>query len=522
MVLIIHVFVTASTDKDQLMYTQARLTDIQDLENGTMVENIRYKDILRVFSGDGPARQLEAGQKRGGNYGCLCGVPSKEHMNFQTCWQTLGLSLEDRRQTIIQGQQWHNLENGNINPFANLKKEEIIEELESRGIDTYKKQKPALQENLNEILHGICRPPALLLGSVTRSMSEQNLGEYEVLSCEPLHDIVNVIHHIIEELPFVISQPETKKELEKFAETTIKEKNEIKGSDARMFAIQLATFVTMKYHEGKIDSSIFEMVNSLIEIINIAYSPESKRSSKQILRLYNSTFKFAALTRSIFSNPQKLTTRKFFGSHFHSLTTHLPETLRIFNTRSIFTEKEERAFGELRTLAERTTNRKPGYIIENCIIRFQAQQNDDNRSDSFKKQDSVISKEARRLPNRPRTIFTSEFLMSHKFLVQLHLERIADFMLPGKNVWWHFDEDDDVIFHDGPNDPEFRIEGPVPAHFRDTSVIQECKNIKAIWKECINRAKSRQISLPAKMLRMNDKSGKVIWLNLRERKGLSY
>ncbi|KAK3109115.1 hypothetical protein FSP39_023377 [Pinctada imbricata] len=59
-----------SSDVDQLSYTATRVEDLKNaLGNQT-------SNVLRVFSGDGPARQFEAGHQRGGNYSCLCRIPS--------------------------------------------------------------------------------------------------------------------------------------------------------------------------------------------------------------------------------------------------------------------------------------------------------------------------------------------------------------------------------------------------------------------------------------------------------------
>jgi hypothetical protein len=203
-------------------------------------------------------------------------------------------------------------------------------------------------------------------------------------------------------------------------------------------------FITTKHDEGKISESILELINALIDIISIAYSPESKRYPRQILRLFNACFKFGVIAKTVFGSPKKMTTRKFFfGSHFHSIVSHLPVIYRIFNTKTILTEEEERGFGDIRSISERTTNRKPGQIIENCIIRFNAKQ-DDDRSDSFQKQDSNISSQSKLLPDRPRTIFSKSLLSNNAQLVQGHLSRIADFLLPGEGIWWNMD----VIFHE--------------------------------------------------------------------------
>uniref|UniRef100_A0A8W8MMZ3 Uncharacterized protein n=1 Tax=Magallana gigas TaxID=29159 RepID=A0A8W8MMZ3_MAGGI len=54
-----------ATNKEQFTYTEKRL---RDLENVKEVKNIN--PILRVFTGDNPARQFESGQQRGGKFSC--------------------------------------------------------------------------------------------------------------------------------------------------------------------------------------------------------------------------------------------------------------------------------------------------------------------------------------------------------------------------------------------------------------------------------------------------------------------
>lgn len=454
------------------MYIEERVNDIKDIQSGIIVENIALNDKLRVFSGDGPARQFEAGQQRGGNFSCICGVATSDHTNLQCCWNITPMSLDDRQDVLKQGILWKRIMSGNLNPFQNLKKSDIVEELEARHLETAEKTKQELQNELSEVLHGICRPPALLLKSTTESTKDIHISDYEVLACEPLHDITNVIQHLIEELPYHVDNPQTKQELEKFALNTIGEKNQIKGSDARLYAVRLVKFVTTKHDEGTISESIYELVNALTDIISIAYSPESKRSPRQILRLFNACFKFGVLAKVIFGSPKKMSARKFFGSHFHSIITHLPEIYRVFNTRTILTEQEERAFGDIRSISEKTTNRKQGQIIENCIIRFNAKQNtSEDRTNSFQKQDSNISKQAKLLPERSRTIFSNSLLNKNAQLVQDHMARIADFLLPGENIWWHRDEDGDTVFYDSCTDPLSHPEGPSLSHFRSSSEI---------------------------------------------------
>ncbi|CAC5423340.1 unnamed protein product [Mytilus coruscus] len=181
---------SGSKDTEQVSYTPTRTEDLEELRKGIIFDGIPYTFQLRFFSGDGPARQFEAGQQRGGNFSCLCGVHSKEHMNLECCFKRTPSDLEDRRAVFLKGESLVKIKQGNINPFQNLTKDELIEELECRGFDTFRlKTKARLQEEMSDLLHGISRPPALLLHYPEKSLTESNISCYEVLPKKPLHDI---------------------------------------------------------------------------------------------------------------------------------------------------------------------------------------------------------------------------------------------------------------------------------------------------------------------------------------------
>lgn len=82
---------------------------------------------------------------------------------------------------------------------------------------------------------------------------------YEVPACEPLHDISNVVQNLITELPLHIENKKAQQEFEKFSEVTIGDKNQLKGSDARLYAVKLAKFVGTQHLEGKIPRDIVNM-----------------------------------------------------------------------------------------------------------------------------------------------------------------------------------------------------------------------------------------------------------------------
>ncbi|CAC5408359.1 unnamed protein product [Mytilus coruscus] len=203
-----------------------------------------------------------------------------------------------------------------------------------------------------------------------------------------------------------------------------------------------------------------------------------------------------------------MTPRKFYGSHFHSLVVHLPEIYRIINTKSILAEQEERTFGSLRRLAEGTTNRKPGWIVDNTILRFNCQQTE-NSICSFSKQNSVISQQSKLLSKRENTIFPKEIFGIKSSLFQSHLERIADFLLPGYNIWWHYNGTE-IVFHDSVDEPEFRMQGPDTANFRSTSLKKERAIIDDIWQTSLDKAASSELVLPILHVKTKE-DGKLIY-----------
>lgn len=85
------------------------------------------------------------------------------------------------------------MKTGTVNPFPNLKKEDIIEELEKRSVWPEKETKSEVQEKLASLLQ-LCGP-ALCCDDPTRTVKFLYIDNYEVLACEPLHDLTNVIQN---------------------------------------------------------------------------------------------------------------------------------------------------------------------------------------------------------------------------------------------------------------------------------------------------------------------------------------
>ena len=70
----------------------------------------------------------------------------------------------------------------------------------------------------------------------------------------------------------------------------------------------------------------------------------------------------------------------------------------------------------------------------------------------------------------------------HDNQLQVHYERIADFIKCGYGVWFH-KEGDDIVFHDGDSSPCFREEGPVMDTFCTSNFQISKSKIAIIWNE---------------------------------------
>ena len=476
----------------------------------TRVEDLKSidqeKTTVRLFCGDNPARQFEAGQQRGGNYSCLCGIHSKDHQNLEGSFVRETLTLEDRKLQCVKGRLWKRVEEDGItNPYKNLRKDDLIDELEGRGIDTSDMKKADLEEELEELIHGIIRPPALMIGNSTNTILPI-LQQYEIPPCEPLHDITNVVLNLVTELPYHVDT-KVKCDFEKFAKETVSDKTQLKGSDARLYIIKLNMFVHKMLENNKVSKDVVNMVDALVDIISTAYTPYNNRTPRLILRLFNQCFIFAVLCKSVIGIPKKMTPRKFYGTHWHTLVTHFPETQRIFNLRSVLVEKEERSFGTLRSISLSTTNRRAENVVDNAILRFNAQQKDGMKEDSFQRQDTSIRHQAKLLPPRPNSSFTKQQIAYRPYLFQCHMQRVADFMEPGEGVWWKSHQNR-VEFLDGPDEAEFKDAGPQLHYFRSSNLKLEQRAVKDCWQHLIQKYKEDSSCLPLPRLKIYNSQGK--------------
>jgi len=78
---------------------------------------------------------------------------------------------------------------GFTKPLDKLHVNDLRKEFHVCGVTILEGLKPELQQQLDEILRGVQRVPALLLLNPAQSLADLNLQYYEVVACEPLHDL---------------------------------------------------------------------------------------------------------------------------------------------------------------------------------------------------------------------------------------------------------------------------------------------------------------------------------------------
>ena len=120
---------------------------------------------------------------------------------LQKTWRSL-----DNLQHLILAGKFGNAP-GKLKPLDGLLVADLREELKTRKIITDGKKKPQLQSELTELLQGAQRVPTLLTQNPTASLTSLNLQNYEILDCEPLHDLKGHYYNLLPELVALLPSP---------------------------------------------------------------------------------------------------------------------------------------------------------------------------------------------------------------------------------------------------------------------------------------------------------------------------
>ena len=255
---------------------------------------------------------------------------------------------------------------------------------------------------------------------------------------------------------------------------------------------------------GKVRPKIQTLLDSLTELSKLLYLPAQSRSPKLVLRLHNQAFIHAMICKDVIGKPKSLTSRKFYGRYWHSLTAHAGKQSRIISAKSTNTEEEERHFNTLQGVT-RLTSRRPGDIITPSLIRLQAEQKlaESKQGNAVKVQESQISKYYSTLPPFPNTTVPNRYIINNAKEYQTHLQAISDFIACGEGVWWR-QILSGVEFLDGPDEPNTRPEGPKLHHFRSSDLRKEEAHLQQCWERCLN---DDTVVIPHRIIRLYDQKG---------------
>ena len=177
-----------------------------------------------------------------------------------------------------------------------------------------------------------------------------NLHRYEVLDCEPLHDIKGHLQNLLPEIPFLLPS-NLKEECQLILETTLP-KGTVCGALLRTAAIKLF----LKVHAcDDLDPQIVTLLHTVVQISHILYLKTSERSPKKVLQLHNCAWLHHELCSNLISNPRKQTLSHLFGVYLHDLVVHAPCQYELVSLRSTNAESQERLFSQAKHISLRAT-----------------------------------------------------------------------------------------------------------------------------------------------------------------------
>ena len=152
----------------------------------------------------------------------------------------------------------------------------------------------------------------------------------------------------------------------------------------------------------------------------------------------------------------------FFGLYFHSCVTHSSQLLQAASCRSINAEMFEKLFEKLPDIMKTWSKR-----IEDIPRNTALTSRESTDSDCVLKEEKAT-----------------------------HLELIPGFLKPGEGVWWK-EMEDHVDFFDGPEEANFRHEGPNLHHFHSSSINTKQELLKIGWEKCLQD----KVKIPATKMR---------------------
>ena len=485
-----------SSLEDQAQFHQYRLECIKELSSTVKtVDSYTIRDVVRIFHGDGPAQQVEAGAKIGGTYPCVgCTASSSLFNDLAYCYRADSLGIAERKQFVTTGIAW---KKGGTKPLDGLGVAELRSELNAHGIHTTNKTKKQLQPIFDNLRKGINHVPALIQACPTTTLTAVNLDRYEIIPTEPLHDLKGHVSNLIEET--LASETGIIKDVIQEVVRTALCKETLRCSDYRKAII----LIYKSLLDTNCRDTLIEIYRTAVEMSELLYAHSEKRDTTSVLRLHNLLFIHGMLCIQKYGIPKAMTSGKFFGRYFHSLTCHAALTYRQISLRSVNTETQERMFQASKSITRTTSNQHPDHIVTNIIQRLHEEQESKLSPDCITREESEIRSLSSTLPDKQNTIFKKDWIMRHSSHYQAHLERIADYLIYGQGIWWN-ETDSSVTFFDV-SPLTITPPGPELKHFRDTSTQDIRMSLLQQWESCCDS----NLKLPIATLRQYNSNGNL-------------
>ena len=428
---------------------------------------------MRFFHGDGPACQFEAGQQKGGTYPCwVCPINIERSSDVTYTFNLNIQSVKQRMEKVLESvASQSKIHHRATKLYNNLSKTEIMQELHERGVKfIHNDNKNNLELKLKVEMHGIQRLPALYFEEHDFN-DDLMINKYEILPCEPLHDVKGHISNLYEELIHHVNKQE-KEILQNLILLSFEGKDCKRGVDYRKSIVKLVIAL-----DGKIDKQVYNIFSTMCNIQALLYYDESKRTVENILRLNNQIFLHIIFLKEVVGmKPVSLTTKKMYGKYYHALIAHSHLMLRLISGKSTNTEEEERTFNTLKSITASSSNHHPDHVILNSIIRLQCKQ--DFEDGYHKKEQNIISKLSQSLKIQNSEI-PFWIIEQYPWEWQSHLERIPDYLL--ESCWW-IETNEAIVFKDTENNQKSLL---TPHHFRSSSMLSEQNYLKDCWEECL-------------------------------------
>ena len=250
-----------------------------------------------------------------------------------------------------------------------MKKHEIVEELRQRNVKLLSSL-PAkeLKSFFDFEMHVIQRWPALLFGQSNFDLQSLHLESYKILTHEHLHEFMNYIRNLYEELPLHLPKEKKKKSYV----TSILLLMQKKLRTAQITESLL--YVSIWLIEFLSNYFVTILFVTLSEIKEILCSSDDERSPQRLLRMTNLIFQYVLIIHIYIRDKLvSLTPRKMCWRYLLAIMKHAGLRYRTVSGTGSSTEKEEVMFRSVKTDTTLTSNFHSDQLVSNIIIRLQAQ-----------------------------------------------------------------------------------------------------------------------------------------------------